>query len=411
MIVIVNPNDRKMGELSAVEPPLWAGMIADRWENAVIIDANMQDLSTEDTVNLVNKFNPDAVIISVMGGNPSASSTPKMDEAIKLADSLENSFLTGLHPQAIQDGHNVFIYKPQDYMPNIPWNLMPPMLYRAHNWHCLGGLPRSPYAVIYTSLGCPFRCSYCNIHSLYGGKHRVWFREPEDVIKEVDLLVNTYGVKNIKIWDELFTLNGKHVSTICSGLRKYDLNIWAYARVDTVNQEMLYEMKAAGIKWLAYGFESGSEKVRRAVGKKYTVDDELRAIYMTRKAGINILGNFIFGLPDDDSQSMSDTLERAKNYRFEWVNFYAAMAYPGSKLYEQAVEEGVKLPETWEGYSQYSPDCLPLPTKHITGEEVLKFRDNAFREYFSDPAYLKMIEDKFGSSEEIKEMLEYKIGR
>jgi hypothetical protein len=72
------------------------------------------------------------------------------------------------------------------------------------------------------------------------------------------------------------------------------------------------------------------------------------------------------------------------------------MAYPGSKLYEIAIKEGWKLPETWLGYSQHAYETRPLDTKYITGGEVLTFRDRAFKQYFSNPSYLSYMKDKFG---------------
>ncbi|WP_197462890.1 hypothetical protein, partial [Neptuniibacter pectenicola] len=76
------------------------------------------------------------------------------------------------------------------------------------------------------------------------------------------------------------------------------------------------------------------------------------------------------------------------------INFYSAMAYPGSQLYVQAKQHGWQLPETWSGFSQHSYDCLPLPTNHISAREVLAFRDDAFHRYFDHEPYLTFVEQK-----------------
>ncbi len=289
--------------------------------------------------------------------------------------------------------------------------------YRAHNWHCFGHLKqRQPYAVIFTSLGCPYNCSYCNIHTFYNGKPGIRFRSPENIIKEIDLLVKKYGIKNIKFLDELFAINEERVNSICDLIieRGYDLNIWAYARINTVNENMLKKMKKAGINWLCYGIESGSKKIRVGVSKLGFEQDTIRkVIKMTQDAGIYILGNFIFGLPDDDLETIQETFDMAKELNCEYINFYATMAYPGSKLYETAVKQGVKLPENWLGFAQLNAETLPLATKYLSGEDVLRFRDKAFKDYYSNPQYLKMIEEKFGREavSHINEMLKYKIKR
>lgn len=125
------------------------------------------------------------------------------------------------------------------------------------------------------------------------------------------------------------------------------------------------------------------------------------------------MGNFIFGLPDDDMKTMRETLDMAKALNFEYINFYTAMAYPGSALYMEALKNDVRLPEVWHGYGQLGEDTLPLPTKYLSASEVLRFRDNAFKEYFSNPSYLIMIKGKFGQSvvEHIEGMLKHEIHR
>ncbi|MFC2040597.1 B12-binding domain-containing radical SAM protein, partial [Chloroflexota bacterium] len=300
--------------------------------------------------------------------------------------------------------------------PFIAWDLLPMDKYRAHNWHCFEHIDqRQPYAVIYTSLGCPFNCSYCNIHALYNGKPGIRFRSPEKVVEEIDFLVKNYKVRNIKFIDELFALREDRVNRICDLIIQggYDLNIWAYARVDTVNERMLKKMKQAGINWVAYGIESASRKVRRGVDKKFERETIKKAVEMTHAAGICIIGNFIFGLPDDDLETMRDTLEMAKEFNFEYANFYTAMAYPGSQLYGDAIKRGIKLPQEWHGYGQYAEETLPMPTKYLSAADVLRFRDNAFKEYFSNPKYIEMVRGKFGSIvvAHIEEMLKYEIHR
>jgi len=467
----------KLGStLSGIEPPLWAGLIAAfvrrQGYSVRIIDAEAENWSPEDTAEKIAEGEPLLASIVVLGSNPSASSTPKMTAAGEVATALRKKapdikvIFSGLHPSALpektlreeetdfvcqgegfqtilqlverlrsgkgladyeipgfwyrQDGEVISsppapLVNP-DELPLAAWDLLPMDKYRAHNWHCFENInQRQPYAVIYTSYGCPFSCSYCNIHALYNDKPGIRFRSAERVVEEIDFLVKNYQVKNIKIIDELFALRDDRVTHLCDLIvkRGYDLNMWAYARVDTVNERMLRKMKQAGINWVAYGFESASMKVRRGVTKKFAQDAITRAVEMTRATGIYIIGNFIFGLPDDDMETMQRTLEMAKDFNLEYVNFYTAMAYPGSQLYVDAIKRGIRLPEVWYGYGQYAEETLPLPTKYLSATDVLRFRDNAFKEYFSNPKYLKMVSEKFGAGvvAHIEEMLKYEIHR
>jgi radical SAM superfamily enzyme YgiQ (UPF0313 family) len=155
-------------------------------------------------------------------------------------------------------------------------------------------------------------------------------------------------------------------------------------------------MKQAGINWLALGIESANPDVRDSASKRMRVQDVQQVVQTIQAAGIRVIGNYIFGLPDDTLATMQETLDMALALNCEFANFYSAMAYPGSKLYDLAIESGWQLPASWHGYSQHAYECLPLPTKYCTAAEVLRFRDDAFHTYFSNPAYLTMVEEKFG---------------
>jgi anaerobic magnesium-protoporphyrin IX monomethyl ester cyclase len=391
-LVLVNPNSRNPSPFASIEPPLWLGLIAGYYQefyNVSVVDAEADNLTVEQTVLKVGELKPDLTIIVVMGTNPSASSTPKMVVTEELLKLIPSAKITGLHPIAVN--HTKCINKIIDGTPNVPWDLFDLNKYKAHNWHCLDGSPRSPYGVIYTSLNCPFKCSYCNIHTLYGDRE-LKFRPMYDTLEDIGNMA-IKGVKNLKIWDELFCLDAHRVETICDFIisSKYDFNIWAYARTDTVTPKMLSNMKRAGINWLAYGFESSTDK------KSIEAQE---AIKMTKDAGINIMGNFMFGLPGETVDDMKRTLDMAIKNNFEYVNFYVALPYPGSEWYENLKDK----PTDWSRFSQFSPNIYANP-------EVVKFRDEAFKTYFNRPEYLTMIRKEFGIKAEnhIKELVKWQI--
>ena len=213
----------------------------------------------------------------------------------------------------------------------------------------------------------------------------------------------------------MFVLNEQHVTHLCDLIieRNYNLNIWAYARVNTVNERMLYKMKKAGINWVGYGFESGDVNVLNDVTKGYKFEMIQSVVEMTYKAGLYLGANFMFGLPEDNIDTMQATLDLAKEINAEWVNFNVTMAFPGSELYEIAIKKKLALPESWQNYSYYAYETLPLATNYLSGPEVLKFRDQAFKEYFSNPKYLDKINKRFGKEvvEYIKSMLEKDLKR
>ena len=112
---------------------------------------------------------------------------------------------------------------------------------------------------------------------------------------------------------------------------------------------------------------------------------------------IEVMANYIFGLPGDDADSIKKTFNLSLELNTLGWNTYAAMALPGSFLYKNALENGIDLPENYEGYSFHSYDTLPLPTEKLSPSEILKLRDQAFTDYHSYPPFLSKIEKKFGS--------------
>lgn len=466
-----------LGEtLAGIEPPLLiallAGFLREQGFSVTIIDAEAEGLGASAVVDRIARSVPLVVGIGVIGANPSASSTPKMVAVrpilrlIRERDLPCKTFLFGIHPaalpertlreesvdfvvrgeafypaaillRAMRSGEKDFsipglwFFKEDrvvdngwatavqdlDSLPSAAWDLLPMDRYRAHNWHCFDDLDhRSPYAVIYTSLGCPFHCHYCNIHALYGEQAGFRLRSPDRVVADIDHLYQTYQVRHIKILDELFVINKDRVLAFCDLLiqRDYDLNMWAYARIDTVSEDVLKKIKAAGVNWLAFGIEAGSQAVRQGVAKgRFDQKAVHEAIALAHKAGIFVIGNFMFGLPDDDLTTMRETLDLAQGLDCEYVNFYTTMAYPGSPLYEEALQKGLDLPATWQGYAQFSAEALPLPTRHLSAAQVLQFRDAAFHSYYSDAGYQARIRKTFGPEAvtHIRQMLRHKLHR
>jgi radical SAM superfamily enzyme YgiQ (UPF0313 family) len=491
-LVLINPNSRaqvyqSLGtELTAVENPVWAGLMASfcraRGLSVEIIDAEGEGLAVSDVADRVVHLAPVLTAVVAYGHQPSASTqimsaVGRTCAAVKAAGPDLPVLLLGGHVAALPErtlrdeeadfvaggeglhtlvalvealkspvpnldavpglfrrgGAGILrgpeaplVTKLDAEMPGVAWDLLPMSRYRAHNWQCLGGHERQLYAAIYTTLGCPYHCSFCCIQAPFkngavaepGEKqlpnsYRFW--SVEQVISQIDTLVNRYGVRNIKIADEMFVLNKRHVVGICDALieRGYDLNIWAYTRVDTIRGGMLDKLKAAGFNWLAVGIEAGADRVRTDVDKAFSQEQVYEVVRSIQAAGVSVIGNYIFGLPEDDLSTMRATLDLALDLKCEFANFYSAMAYPGSPLYALAVRRGVPLPQSWTGYSQHSRDCLPLPTRYLPAREVLRFRDAAFVEHYTDAGYLDMVRRRFGgkSVEDIRRMTAHRLDR
>lgn len=319
-------------------------------------------------------------------------------------------------------------------LPGYAWDLLPykekPLdLYRAPYWHAeYIEENRSPYAAIQTSLGCQFGCSFCMINILNRNdnveigvasdysKMRFW--SPEFIFNEFKKLYDL-GVKTIKITDEMFLLNKKYYEPLCqmiadSGMGN-DFMMWAYSRVDTVrNPEILKLVKSAGIKWLALGIESASKTIRLEVAKGKFEDVDIETVVkQVEESGIQVMANYIFGLPGDTVETMHETLEFSKKLNTCGWNAYPAIALPGSKIYKDAFDKNVELPKSYEQFSFLGKKTLPVIHENLSREQILNFRDNAFIEYHSNKNFQNKIVSLYGEKalNSINKMLEVNLER
>ncbi len=446
-ILLVNPSNRLsqfggVSEYATVAQPLGITMLAayirEHKSSVEILDAEVLDLSAEKTVEEIVQHSPRFVGITAF--------TTKMTAANKILQLLKErapyikTIIGGHHSSAIPEetlaeSESDFVVKGEGYKPIIDilngkkhsiqiaqpmknfdqlslpaWNLLPMDKYRAHHWQTWGIGQKNSFALIYTSLGCPFLCKFCSVSVVYG--KRIYRKKtPERVIQEFDVLYNKYHTKHIEIIDDTFTLNKKHVERICDLLieRKYNFNMWAFSRTDTTDPYLMEKMKKAGINWVFMGIEAGNEKILDSVVKKQNLEQIRRAVDIAHNAGMNVGTNYIFGLPGDDFETMQDTIDLALELNSEWSNFFMAMPYPGTEMYYTA--DPKDLPEKWEQYGFFAPNAKPLPTKYVSSQDVVKFRDKAFETFFSSAKYQDMIEKKFGMKKYIQDMLKRKIGR
>jgi radical SAM superfamily enzyme YgiQ (UPF0313 family) len=455
-------------DFSAKETNIWAGLLANsvRQKHGVAIyDLEIERPDATSFYNKVKEYNPRLVLFVVTGQNPNAS-TAAMAGAVEASAILGNDFkiaFVGPHVNALPlqtlerhaeidivlTNEGVYALKnlldsnlandlssirgiayrdkdgqiylnpaekivPQDLLsidlPGIAYDLMPSLdKYRTSSWHAnYIDEDRSPFASIYTSLGCIYKCEFCMINiinrtdndpqkaSSSFNTFRYW--EPDFTIKQLDYLANK-GVKQLKIADEMWVLKPKHFEILCDSIidRQYNFNIWAYTRVDTVKPQYLNKLKSAGVNWLALGIEAGNTEIRREITKGKFEDINIReVIKMIQDAGINVCANYIVGLGHDTYDTMQETLNLALELNAENSNIYCATALPGSPLYIKAINEGWDIPNNYSEFGFLSYDHIPSRTYSLTSKEVLEYRDYAFRTLFENPRFINKIQKKFG---------------
>jgi radical SAM superfamily enzyme YgiQ (UPF0313 family) len=317
-------------------------------------------------------------------------------------------------------------------LPGYAWDLLPykekPFdLYRSPMWHAeYDEKKRTPYASIYTSLGCVFQCEFCMINMINrddneeigvaGNYNKMRFWSTEFILKQFDKLVGM-GVKTIRIIDEMFLLNPKYYVPLCEGLieRGYgsELIMWAYSRVDTIKKpKVLKLLRDAGIRWLALGIESSQKSIRLEVSKGKFEDVDIKdVVKKVEDANIHVMANYIFGLPTDTLDTMKETLEFSKELNTVGWNAYPAISLPGTQWYKDSSD--YFLNKKYSSYSFHSYDTKPTTSKQLSSDEILKFRDSAWKEYHTDELFLDKIENKLGkvARNNIEEMSKVTLDR
>lgn len=243
-------------------------------------------------------------------------------------------------------------------------------------------------AEIFTSRGCPFACSYCAIQSTFGRSVR--FRELRFVEEEIRECQERYHFNHIVIADDTFTLDGKRAAAICDILGRTGIKSWnCDTRVNTVTPELLKAMKNSGCTKVAYGVESGSQRIIDLVGKKITVDQVKNAVHWTKEAGIkHIEGNFIIGA--DPSETMRDIdMTRDLILKLPWtfVSVTIIVPYPGTPVYRQMKEKGQICTEDWEDFVMFGK--IPKwRTDNFSSQDLLRMQKKITRDFYLNPGYI-----------------------
>lgn len=200
------------------------------------------------------------------------------------------------------------------------------------------GQIKRPIDTVCTSRGCPYNCTFCSSRELWGPKYR--YRSSENVVDEIELLVKNYGTKGIYFREDNFTLNKKRVIRLCDELIKRNINVeWeCSSRVDLVDEDLLKKMHEAGCKSIWYGFESGSPRTLKIISKGITIEKSRRAVKLTKKAGINIGGSFMIGIPGETKEDVIKTYNFIKELALSQTSLAHFLGVPDCQLYREIIK-------------------------------------------------------------------------
>lgn len=262
-----------------------------------------------------------------------------------------------------------------DALPHPDWSLVELGNYR---------LPLSGrrFLLVNTNRGCPFRCTFCNAHVYYGRtprRHSVAY-----VVQELRRGVERFGVNDFLFWTEEFLLDRAFVLELCHAIAKADLRIrWVCnGRVDCVDREVLTALRRAGCWNVAFGIESGDREVLAGIRKGITPDQIRQAVALAREAGLRVTGHVIVGLPQDTLASISATARFVDELDLDFVQYYCAIPYPGSDLFEEACANGWITNTDWQRW-EHNQSVLSYP--HLSSKAIMGMRRRLMWRWYARP--------------------------
>jgi radical SAM superfamily enzyme YgiQ (UPF0313 family) len=265
-------------------------------------------------------------------------------------------------------------------LPYPAWDLLPLERYRLP-------LVNKPYALVETSRGCPYSCDFC-VAPIHQG-HQFRERDAKSLVDEIQRGQREHGLEYFYLWGDTVTLNVKSFSRFCEELISRNVRIkwFANARADNlVDPEFVQRLKRSGCWMLSLGIESDSDELRREMLKRLEREKIRLAFENLRRAGIKSFAFFILGYPGETPAAMERTAQYAQELDPDFANFYPAVPYPGTELYEKCRREGLLASDDWSKmeYSYYilRGGGLDEPT-------VMGAINSARRRFYLRPTYFR----------------------
>ena len=251
-----------------------------------------------------------------------------------------------------------------------------------------------------TSRGCPNKCIYCKLNF-----QKPKSRSAQNVIEEFRY-IHQLGIKEVEIYDDTFTWSKQRVADICNALISENIQIrWAIRdRVDRADRDLLKLMAKAGCIRVNYGIESGVERILRIMRKGITLKQARNAIAWSKEAGLETLTYFLLGGLDETREEMELSVQFALELDADYSAFSITIPYPGTELYNIALERGILPHDFWKPFAErpeknfviphFIENILPLP-------ELIKIHRNAVRTFYMRPKYIWRQLKRLGSFSEL----------
>lgn len=271
-----------------------------------------------------------------------------------------------------------------DSLPFPAWNLFNLSEYRANKVIA----KKSPPGWIETSRGCPYSCVYCT-RKVFGRNFRA--KSAKRVVDEMDYMLSC-GFREIHISDDCFTFDTARAKAICEEIIKRRLKFpWATVtgiRVDRVDQELLNLMKRAGCYRVFYGIETGDDGILKLIRKGQTSDQIRKAVQMSKKAGLEVYGFFMFALPGETKETMRKTIDFAKELDLDMAKATIAIPLPTTEYFKELYDNGKIKDTRWSNYNLYFPARELYEHPSIDWDTVELYFKRFYCEFYLRPNFI-----------------------
>jgi anaerobic magnesium-protoporphyrin IX monomethyl ester cyclase len=312
------------------------------------------------------------------------------ESIVAVAESLQNRTpLRDISGISYKDSDGRVMHNPQrpfvrdlDSLPIPAWHLLDLDRYRLP-------LKGDKFLILSPVRGCPYLCNFCTAQTYYGKKLRK--KSVPKVMEEIEYIIDRFGISQFFVWADTFTADRGYVMEFCQAVkdRKLEIGWTCNSRVDTVDGTLLETMARAGCWMISYGIESGNQEILDQVKKKITLRQCRTAVRMAKAAGIKVAGHFVLGFPGETEEILEETLAFALSLDMDMAQFYCAVPFPGSSLFEMARAQG------WiEGrrFDEFRQDNAVMNLPGLSPSTVNDYRKRAFRRFYLRPRpFLQML--------------------
>ena len=245
---------------------------------------------------------------------------------------------------------------------------------------------RLPVAVIMTSRGCPSRCTFCD-RAVFGERFRK--RSIANVMAEVEEVISKYGAREIRFFDDNFTLDPAHVEGVCKAMGRLRAHTpWTcLTSVTAVSFDMLRMMCESGCWQVLFGLESGDDYILKHLNKGNTVKQNREAVFWAKRAGLSIRADFLVGSPWETKDSLQKTLGFAKSLPLDFAHFNKFVPYPGTDIYKDLISKGHKFVFDRASFINNQTESVYVAAA-FSKDEYIRLLNQAYKKFYLRPSYL-----------------------